>query len=273
VKLKQILMFSSMNVATRPSSNDLRLPGAGDLRAVAVLLDVDGTILDMAITPSSVVVTDSLRSVLDHLHARCEGALALVSGRLIRNLDALFAPLRLPAIGGHGAEMRLAAGGTTQMRRAAVIGSSLRELICAAAASDPRIIVEDKGTSLAVHYRLAPQLGPTLKTKVAAILDRVGSRGLEIMEGQAVLEIKPIGFSKGEAVLELMKHPPFAHRKPVFVGDDTTDETVFKVLPSLDGIGYSVERPMAGASGVFDSPRDVRRWLAQLCGREENGRP
>jgi trehalose 6-phosphate phosphatase len=268
-------MFSSMNknVATRPASTESQLPGLHDLGAVAVLLDVDGTILDMAITPSSVVVTDSLRSVLDDLHARCEGALALVSGRLIRNLDALFSPLRLPAIGGHGAEMRFAVDGTTQIRRAAVIGPSLRDLICAAAASDPRIIVEDKGTSLAVHYRLAPQAGPTLRTKIAAILNRVGSRGLEIMQGRAVLEIKPIGFSKGEAVLELMKHPPFAHRRPVFVGDDTTDETVFNVLPTLDGVGYSVERPMPGASGVFASPRDVRRWLAQLCGGEDNARP
>src|SRR5215813_7139115 len=152
------------NVATRRFFTESQLPGHHDLGAVAVLLDVDGTILDMAITPSSVVVTDSLRSVLDHLHARCEGALALVSGRLIRNLDALFSPLRLPSIGGHGAEMRLSGNAATQARHAA-IGGAVRQLIVAAAASDPRIILEDKGASLAVHYRLAPQIEQTLKTK------------------------------------------------------------------------------------------------------------
>src|SRR5271156_841896 len=95
------------SVFTRSASSELQLPGEGDLATIALLLDVDGTILDTAITPGSVVVPGSLRTSLDELHAKCAGALALVSGRLIRDLDALFAPLRLPAIGGHGAEMRL----------------------------------------------------------------------------------------------------------------------------------------------------------------------
>jgi trehalose 6-phosphate phosphatase len=230
------------------------------------LLDVDGTIVDMAITPGSVTVSDSLRKSLSELHKRCDGALALVSGRLIRDIDNLFAPLRLPAVGGHGAEMRPTADSPIFARTADAIGDGLRKLVVAAASVDPRVIVEDKTSSLAVHYRLAPHLEQSLKTKIAAIVARLGLRDLEILHGKAVIEIKSVRFSKGVAVRELMKIPPFQNRKPVFLGDDTTDETVFEILPPLGGLGYSVERNMRGADGMFGSPHDVRDWLSSLCG-------
>jgi trehalose 6-phosphate phosphatase len=274
VESQEFFTSASMNtnVVARPSA-ELQLPGQNDLGAIALLLDVDGTILDTAITPGSVIVPESLRSSLDELRVRCAGALALVSGRLIRDLDALFAPLQLPAIGGHGAEMRLSGRDATRMRHTAVIGGTLRNMVAAAAASDPRIIMEDKGSSLAVHYRLAPRLEQTLKAKIAAIVARVGSRSLEVMHGDAVIEIKPTGFNKGEAVREMMRGPPFVHRKPVFVGDDTTDESVFEVLPMLGGIGYSVKRLIPGASGTFSSPHEVRSWLARLRAPEGGDRP
>jgi trehalose 6-phosphate phosphatase len=230
------------------------------------LLDVDGTIVDMAITPGSVTVSDSLRKSLSELHKRCDGALALVSGRLIRDIDNLFAPLRLPAVGGHGAEMRPTADSPVFARTADAIGDGLRKLVIAEASVDPRVIVEDKTSSLAVHYRLAPHMEQPLKTKIAAIVARLGLRDLEILHGKAVIEIKSVRFSKGVAVRELMKIPPFQNRKPVFLGDDTTDETVFEILPPLGGLGYSVERNMRGANGMFGSPHDVRDWLSSLCG-------
>jgi trehalose 6-phosphate phosphatase len=257
---------------TCPSPNAPQLPGPEDLGSIALLLDVDGTILDTAMTPDGVAVPGSLRASLGELHARTGGALALVSGRLIGNLDALFAPLRLPAIGGHGAEMRLRDGDPAPVPHPGVVGEAIRTLVAAAARSDPRIIMEDKGSSLALHFRLAPQMERTLKTEIAAIMARTGAQDLEVMDGKAVIEIKPTGFSKGKAVCKLMKNPPFANRKPVFVGDDTTDESVFRVLPMLGGIGYSVERFIPGANGTFDSPHDVRCWLARLCGREDGDR-
>jgi trehalose 6-phosphate phosphatase len=260
------------NKALRPPFNATPLPHANDLGSIALLLDVDGTILDMAITPGSVAVSGSLRSSLEQLHAKCGGALALVSGRLIRDLDSLFAPLRLPAIGGHGAELRLSAEAATQARHADAIGDGLRKLVTAAAAADPRVIVEDKTSSLAVHYRLAPHMEQTLKAKIAAIVEHLAVNDLEVLNGKAVIEIKSTHFSKGAAVRELMRSPPFLHRRPVFVGDDTTDETVFEELPTLGGLGYSVERFMPGANGTFGSPREVRRWLANLCGREGSDR-
>jgi trehalose 6-phosphate phosphatase len=243
-----------------------QLPGPSDLGAIALLLDVDGTILDTAITPTGVVVPRSLRESLAALLAKTEGALAVVSGRSIGNLDALFAPLRLPAIGAHGAEMRPSGEDLVQTRHPAAIGAALRNLIAAAAASDPRILFEDKGSSLAVHYRLVPQMERTLKAKIAAIVARFGFLDLEVLHGKAVIEIKPASFSKGEAVCEMMRYPPFAGRKPVFVGDDTTDESVFRILPTLGGIGYSVERLISGANGTFSSPDEVRLWLAHLSG-------
>jgi trehalose 6-phosphate phosphatase len=239
----------------------------GDLGSIALLLDVDGTIVDTATTPGSVVVLGSLHASLEELHAKCSGALALVSGRQIHDLDRLFAPLRLPAIGGHGAEMRLP-GKPAAFSQVADLGRAFRDQVAAVAAADPRIIVEDKGSSLAVHYRLAPELEPTLKTKIAAMIERLAIRDVELMHGKAVIDIKSTHFSKGAAVRKLMKCPPFLDRRPVFVGDDTTDESVFALLPTLGGLGYSVGRFIPGTNGTFGAPRDVRRWLASLCGRE-----
>jgi trehalose 6-phosphate phosphatase len=236
-----------------------------DLMSAALLLDVDGTILDVAATPSGVEVPPSLRANLGELHRRCGGALALVSGRLIENLDTLFAPLRLPAIGGHGAQMRLLAEQPIRFRIGPTIGSALRKLV-AGVALDPRIVIEDKGSSLAVHYRLAPELGPSLDVKLRAVVDAVAAESLEVLHGKLVIEIKSGKVNKGEAVRELMRSPPFAQRMPFFVGDDTTDESVFRILPGLGGVGYSVERLMSGASGSFLSPGAVRSWLAYLCG-------
>jgi trehalose 6-phosphate phosphatase len=174
------------DTALRPPFDGSIFPGPRDLRSIALLLDVDGTIVDMAITPGSVTVSDSLRASLHELHKRCDGALALVSGRLIGDIDHLFAPLRLPAIGGHGAEMRPAADASIQARTADAIGDGLRKLVMAAAAVDPRVIVEDKTSSLAVHYRLAPHMEQPLKTKIAAILARLGVPDLEILYGKAL---------------------------------------------------------------------------------------
>jgi trehalose 6-phosphate phosphatase len=259
-----------MPLAT-PAANDEPHAPACDLTSDALLLDVDGTLLDIAITPASVVVPQGLVSCLGELHERTCGALALVSGRPIGDLDGLFAPLRLPAIGSHGAQMRIAADRPAQLQGEA-IGESLRHRFAAIEATDPRIIVEDKGASLAVHYRLAPHREELVKEQVAAIIDLTASQPLHVMYGKAVVEVTLANLTKGRAVRELMKAAPFANRRPVFVGDDATDETVFAVLPALGGCGYSVERPIAGTSGMFASPHEVRCWLAKLSGQNRKHR-
>jgi trehalose 6-phosphate phosphatase len=257
--------------AMTPAPYEPQWPPPCDLDTDALLLDVDGTLLDIAATPASVVVSQGLLACLDELHELTQGALAFVSGRPIGELDRLFAPLRLPAIGSHGAQMRVAAD-HAQVQSGEAIGESLRHRFALIESVDPRIIVEDKGASLAVHYRQAPQREQLVKQQVAAIIDLTASQPLQVMYGKAVVEVTLAGFSKGGAVRELMKAPPFADRRPVFVGDDATDETVFAVLPALGGCGYSVERAITGASGVFASPHDVRCWLAELIGQNRKHR-
>ena len=207
---------------------------------------------------------------LQSLHAKTSGALALVSGRLVGDIDRLFAPLRLPAIGGHGAEMRIASEQATQSRCPPAISAELRQALAAIAAGDPRIIVEDKGWSLAVHYRLAPHREQWIKDEVAAALERTGSRNLEMLHGKSVVELKPPSFSKGLAVLDLMKSTRLS-RGAGRCSSVTTPpiSRCLRSLPELGGLGYSVSQSIAGANGSFASPHDVRSWLAQLCGRGE----
>jgi len=245
----------------RPGS--LLAPESIDLASTALLLDIDGTLIDIADTPCRVVVPQMLRETLSSLLDLSGGGVALVSGRTIEAIDELFAPLSAPTIGGHGAEIRLTAKGPKLRQRPGTLSESVRNQLHLLAKVDPLVIVEDKSHSIALHYRLAAQQENFLKQEVAAIAAADPS-DVEILFGKAVIEIKPRLFSKGSAVCELMTHPPFAGRTPLFIGDDITDESVFGLLPQLAGIGYSVGRTIPGVQGTFRSPEHVRSWLARL---------
>ncbi len=232
---------------------------------LAFLLDIDGTILDIAPTPAEVRVPDVLRDTLVRLDRLSGGALALVSGRSLQDIDRVFAPLRFAAIGGHGAEMRPAKDEAPIPGRASPLPSALRRKLAGVAGLATGILVEDKGYSLALHYRLAPQLKEAVEDAVRTICADAPGGSLEVLPGKAVIEIKRLGFEKGSAVRELMRHPPFAGRRPLFLGDDLTDATVFAVLPEFDGVGFSVGRTFPATAGCFAAPRDVRAWLAQIA--------
>lgn len=240
----------------------LRL-SALNLKSTALLLDVDGTLIDIAPAPHLVVVPDDLRRSLSRLSDLTDGAVALVSGRPVSDLDRLFAPLRLSAIGGHGAEMRI--GDVSVDRGVAPLPEALRRRLSGIAA--PGLLIEDKGYSLAVHYRAVPHLRHSVQQSIAEACEAFPSEAVEVLPGKEMLEVKRPGFDKGEAVRALMTHAPFAGRVPVFIGDDVTDDSVFSILPQLDGIGFSVERDLAGLAGVFDSPAQVRAALAALAGQ------
>ena len=242
-------------------------PNIVDLGRDALLLDVDGTLLDIAPTPDAVVVPPMLREILADLIERTDGAVALVSGRRIATLDRLFAPLVAPAIGGHGAEMRLAASEPLLETSVAMLSRTLRRELQLLADADPRVLVEDKAHSLALHYRLVPEMESVLKVAVGEIVAAESNGEVEFLLGKHVIDVKPKQFSKGSAVRELMSRPPFAGRRPVFVGDDTTDESVFAILPGLGGCGYSVGRAVDATQGTFASPNDVRSWLRQIWNR------
>lgn len=235
------------------------------LDEVAILLDIDGTIIDIAPTPREVWVPPALLNTLSVLLKRTDGALALVSGRSLDDIDILFAPLRLPVIGGHGAETRRTPEGEVDRHRAVPLDDDLRRRFAAIKSLGRGIIVEDKGYGLALHYRLAPELKQAVRDYAAAICVELPPNTIEVLSGKAVVEIKPVGFNKGIAVRELMRQPPFAGRAPVFIGDDKTDETVFAVLPELGGIGISVGRMVEGVKGHFKAPSDVRTWLHGLA--------
>jgi trehalose 6-phosphate phosphatase len=235
-----------------------------DLRQCAILLDIDGTILDIAPTPQQVWVPPELRQTLARLQDRTGGAVALVSGRLLDDIDVIFAPLQLAAIGGHGAELRPLPGAEPE-RRAASLSPELKRALTALSELGPGLLVEDKGYSLALHYRLAPDLGPALHAAVVAVCATLPPGAVEILPGKAVVEVKPARVSKALAVRELMKHPPFHKRHPIFIGDDVTDEPVFGVIPQFGGLSFSVGRVGAGVDGHFDRPADVRAWLARIA--------
>jgi trehalose 6-phosphate phosphatase len=242
-----------------------------DLSRLAILLDVDGTLLDIAPTPQQVQVPGSLPQTLARARERVGGALALVSGRPIAELDAFFAPLRLPAIGGHGAEMRPVADGAILNGRVLPLDPAFKQRLKAIAAGYPGVVVEDKGYSLALHYRQAPKQGLGVVHEVKQAFDEWANSSFELLAGKAVLEIKFAGFNKGTAVRDLMTYPPFSGRAPIFIGDDRTDEDAFAVMPDFNGQAMSVGRKFPGIEDYFNAPADVRRWLERLSEGQPEG--
>ena len=234
-----------------------------DLSATALLFDVDGTLIDIGPTPHDVAVPEALPDTLRRLYDRTGGAVALVSGRPVHDLDHMFAPLVLPAIGGHGAEVRLRRGETPA--RAEDLPDDLRRHLAEAAGTDSGIVVEDKGYSVTLHYRMAPSEAERLRRYIARERAAFPQETTELLVGKAMFEVRRPGTSKGLAVCDLMGRPPFAGRTPVFFGDDVTDESVFDILPSIGGKGFGVGRHFPGAAGVFRKPGDVRAALQRLA--------
>ena len=239
-----------------------------DLGKSAILLDVDGTIVDIAPTPEAIDVPASLRRALARLIERTGGAVALVSGRPLADLDRLFAPLRLAAVGVHGAELRPLGGAAARTARPPRLDDELKRRLTAIAGAGVR--VEDKGYSIALHYRQAPEQEQAVRAAVAKVCAEPWPVAVEMLPGKAVVEIKPAGFSKATGVRALMMNAPFAGRRPIFVGDDTTDETVFAIMPELDGLAFSVGREVAGVAGHFPTPASVRAWLDRIARVDES---
>jgi trehalose 6-phosphate phosphatase len=239
-------------------------PLPADLAHTAILRDGDGTLLDLAPTPREVFVSRALRDTLERLSNRTGGAVAFVSGRPVAELDLIFAPLQLPAVGGHGAEMRAVAGAAPVARRLPPLDAGVKRRFAAIAEAGPGIVVEDKGYSLALHYRLAPHREQAVREAALRIWEELDTMSIELLPGKLVVEIKQAGTSKAAAVRELMRVVPFAGRHPLFIGDDVTDLGVFAILPEFKGLGVSVGFEVPGAAACLEQPTDVRHWLEQL---------
>jgi trehalose 6-phosphate phosphatase len=232
---------------------------------LAFLLDVDGTLLDLAPTPREVRVPPGLRETLARLWQRSGGAVAFVSGRQIDELDLIFSPLQLPAVGCHGAELRpVADGEISRFGELAPLDPRIKRSFATIAEIGPGIILEDKDYSLAIHYRLAPDKGRAVLQAATALLADMSDCPIELLPGKFMIEVKQVGFDKSTGVRELMKFAPFTGRRPILLGDDVTDENMFRVAPEYDGVAISVGARLAGVSHHFDEPTTVRRWLTEL---------
>lgn len=236
----------------------------------AILLDIDGTLLDLMPTPREVWVPPGLSKTLNRLLQLTNGALALVSGRSINDIDLIFAPDVFPAVGGHGAEMRIGPDSESVAAHAPPMDKELKRRLAAIAKLSPGILLEDKGYSLALHYRLAPHAERAIYAAVSLIRADLPNAPIEVLPGKCVCEIKHSGFTKASGVRELMTREPFKGRRPFFIGDDVTDETVFAIMPDFDGLAFSVGRRARGVAGHFDAPSDVREFLTHLLDDERD---
>jgi trehalose 6-phosphate phosphatase len=212
----------------------------------ALFLDVDGTLLEIAPRPELVFVPPTLPLLLDRLAAVRGGALALVSGRPLADIDRLFRPWRGPAAGVHGAERRradgslVAAGDDSPADLAAAAAlNRLRPVLADALRRMPGVFLEDKGRSLALHYRAAPERGPEI-LDLARTWVQGGDDNLRLITGKMVVEMQPRFYGKDGAIAAFMAEPPFRGRVAVFVGDDTTDEDGFAEVNRLGGVSIRI---------------------------------
>ncbi|MDQ3206098.1 MAG: trehalose-phosphatase [Pseudomonadota bacterium] len=226
----------------------------------ALFLDVDGTLVDFAPTPDAVQVRPDLVETLGTLHRGLQGALALISGRPLAQLDALFAPLQLPAAGLHGLEPR----GMTAPAMAPPALATLRAQAQAMAARFPGAVVEDKGATLALHWRGNPDAETSLRALADAALPTLP--GYRAQPGNHVVELRPEGADKGAAIAALLDTPAFRDRSPVFVGDDLTDEHGFAATRARGGSGILVgDRRPTAATHTLPDIAAVHSWLRQAA--------
>lgn len=224
----------------------------------ALFLDLDGTLLDIALTPDKVVIPPRLIDALERVGAALNGALAVVSGRRLADVDRMLSPLRLPVAAEHGAVIRLSSGivdsVAAERRPPPQWAAQLRD----ATRDWNGILVEEKTYSIAIHYRLAPYRKNAVK-HLAMSLVRGAPQEFELLAAKEALEVRPKGITKGRAVQMLIETDPFRARQPVFVGDDVTDEDGMEVATRYGGFGLNVGAVFGG------KPPAVREWLSRAA--------
>jgi len=242
----------------------------GNPGKVALFLDMDGTLLDLAATPESVVVPGGLVDLLRRLANGLGGALAIVTGRRISEVDHILTPLRLAVSGVHGAELRVLASGPIE-RMTSDLADDVVESLRQLAARAPGAFAEPKGSGLAIHYRRAPEA----ESAIAADLREFHARNpdkFDIWPGRKVFEVIPKGYSKGTAISMLTAESPFKDRVPIMIGDDVGDEPAFSAAERLSGYALRVGGENFDASrSDFEDPQSVLRWLEALARRTTNG--
>lgn len=237
-----------------------------DLREWALFIDIDGTLIDLAPTPSAIIIPKELPHQLAVVQRRAGGAMALVTGRAISAVDEMFHPNRLPVAGMHGAEMRDGAGTVTYKSVEPADLDPARLELDLLAKRWPGVILEDKGRALAIHYRQAPEAEPAIHNALGGILRGLGD-SWKCQEGKMVVEIHPAAANKGDAVSTFMQSPPYLGRKPFVIGDDLTDETMFRIANDAGGRSVGVGNPPFDSIAQYriGSADEVRDWIGRLA--------
>ncbi|MEO7457331.1 MAG: trehalose-phosphatase [Gemmatimonadaceae bacterium] len=235
----------------------------------AMFLDIDGTLLDFAPTPDEVRAPPGLIHQLHRIRATLDGALAIVSGRSITSIDEVFVQSRFAAAGQHGVERRDAHGAASRSGVRLPALEAARERLDAMIADHTGLVLEDKGQSIALHYRLAPTLAAVAG---AAMYSAWATAGREyiVVAGSCVLELRPRDVNKGTAIVAFMRESPFAGRRPVFIGDDRTDEDGFRAVDAMGGHAIKVGIGATRAGWRIASVSGVSEWLAHVADRLEH---
>lgn len=226
----------------------------------ALFLDFDGTLVDLADQPELVHVPPQLEPLLSALQVRLDGALAVVSGRRIVDIDTFLTPLALPAAGEHGARRRNAAGVLFEAEAPDL--QPVIDAVLPLAERYPGLRLERKEAAVALHYRHAPALEALCRETLTEALRHTA--GLTLLHGKFVFEAKPASVSKGRAIEDFMREAPFAGRQPVFAGDDVTDEAGFEAVRRLQGLGIKIGQGPTMAQHRCANPAELLEWLQTL---------
>ena len=224
----------------------------------ALLLDMDGTLIDLAATPDAVVVPPGLTATLARLRDSLGGALAIVSGRQVDTIDRLLGDAPGAVAGEHGGAIRHRRGEAIERPDLPSPPESWLQAAEAAVSRYPGALLERKARGFALHFRQAQAAGDEFHALLAGL---VNSRpGFELHPAHMLWEVRPLGADKGRAVAALMQRPPFTGRLPVFIGDDVTDEDGMREARKHGGAGFRVD-------AVFRDPDGVRAWLRASAAR------
>ena len=242
-----------------------KLPAIRAEDGIALFLDLDGTLVDFASHPDDVVLLERTRNSLQRLHERLGGAVAIITGRDIETVDRITAPVHLPIAGVHGLMRRDANG---QVHHMAVDDEALERIraqLDVWSKDHPGVLVERKPGAVALHYRKRPDL----EDACAHLMDEMGGglEGFLLLRGKSVIELRGGGTDKGQAIRAFISEEPFAGRKPVFAGDDVTDEDGFEAVNAKDGITIKVGEGKSVARYRAETVEAFTEWLAATAER------
>lgn len=236
----------------------------------AFFFDLDGTLAEIKPHPDQVIIPESVRIALHQLAQQQQGALALISGRSMAELDTLASPYRFPLAGVHGAERRDIKGQTHIVALPSTLADEVHQWLNSGMASLDGSEIENKGMAFALHYRQAPQHQQAIEQLAQQAVARFN--GLALQPGKCVVEIKPAGINKGAAIMAFMQESPFLGRQPVFIGDDLTDEAGFEAVNRAGGISVKVGQGKTQAQWRLENVAETHAWVLQLAQQQRANR-